>query len=896
MKKEDIESPRIPKPPSLPRGMAVPPPIDPGPESGSPGSVRERRIFGGLTRLQVKRPALPLSIAAVLTAISIFFALRLEILTGFQNLLPESRPSVIELKRVAEKTAGISMVFVVLSVDESVTPPPTDALRRAADALVPALEKLGAPWVGSAESGVHRAVEFLAPRAGLFADKDKLDALRKDIDTRFEYEVRKATGTDLGFDDEVPPKIDLDRIRHTFGVDRFEEDRYPDGYYQSKDGRTVVVAIRSKVHGSELAAGQETIAKVRATIDQVDLASFDPRIRYGLTGDLVTATSEYLAINHDLRDVGLLGAILISGIMLLYYLRIRVILTLLVTILVGLAWTFGITELVVGHLNLATGFLFTIIAGNGLNPGIIYLARYLEARRDGSGLEEAIEIAHRQTWLPTLTAAAAASASFGSLVVTEFRGFRDFGLIGGLGMLICWVATFWTLPAVVAVAERIAPIDADRANDRGPLARLRRLTQGGVAFGAPFAYITKRFPRFLMIGGALLSVVGAISLVVYIKNDPMEYDLKMLRVDAKDRAEEIRLTQLAEQITGHVGSSGMAILVEEPAEVAMLTTELEKRRDAAPADLKPFKSVHALQDFVASDQEAKIPILLAIKKKVLKAQERGLFTSDEWDKIRHFVPPDDLTPFGMAALPEEIARPFTEADGTRGRVVYISPTSDELVDDARYLFRWADAYRETKLENGRTVYGSGSAVIYADMWTAVIQDVPKAVLCSLVAVIGVVLLAFRAGRPALAVLGGLLVGVLWMALVLVVLEVRLTFLNFIALPLTFGIGVDYAVNVVQRYVTEGAGSAEKAVRETGGAVILCSMTTTLGYLALVGSMNHSVRGLGIAAVIGELACLAAGVLVLPAFLVWVDRKRAHGSASAFSLKPPRLTTRPPRAT
>ena len=108
--------------------------------------------------------------------------------------------------------------------------------------------------------------------------------------------------------------------------------------------------------------------------------------------------------------------------------------------------------------------------------------------------------------------------------------------------------------------------------------------------------------------------------------------------------------------------------------------------------------------------------------------------------------------------------------------------------------------------------------------------------------------------------------------------VRLNFLNFIALPITFGIGVDYSVNVVQRYVREGSGGALTAVRETGGAVILCSLTTTLGYLALVRSTNQGVQSLGVAAVLGEVACLFSAVLILPAALVWLDRSRAARTA------------------
>jgi predicted RND superfamily exporter protein len=278
-------------------------------------------------------------------------------------------------------------------------------------------------------------------------------------------------------------------------------------------------------------------------------------------------------------------------------------------------------------------------------------------------------------------------------------------------------------------------------------------------------------------------------------------------------------------------------------------------------------------------------MLLDIKDKVMRAHKRGVLDEETWKKIEGYIPPDDLKPFGLSDLPAGMARSFTESDGTRGRIVYISPIDNQAVHDAHYLFRWANSYRETKLPDGSTVLGSGRAVIYADMWEAIIGDVPPAVAVSLAATLAVVLIAFRAGRPALAVIISLFIGIGWMAIPLVALKVKLNFLNFIALPLTFGIGVDYAVNIVQRYVREGAGGAVTAVKETGGAVILCSMTTTLGYLALIKSKNFSVRSLGIAAVLGEICCLLAAVVVLPAALVWLDRKRPEGGVSIVSMRP-----------
>lgn len=883
---------KIPRAPGVPRDLAAQAAAsssrraaEPGPDPGDeheeppPASTRMGALLHWLVAFQVRTPFRVLGVALLITAVAALGAFKLRILSGFENLLPEDRPSVIELGRVAERTAGVSTVFVVLEAPTDLNPPPTAELRKAADALVPALVEVGAPWVGSAESGMHEAVDFLAPRAALYAELGALEKLRDDVQLRFDYEIAKD-----GWVDDVPPAIDKKRIEEAFGVSATDTERYPDGYYQSKDGRTLVVALRSKIAGSDLENGSEALERIRAAVEGVDPKSYHPSITWGLSGDLVSAIGEYSAINRDLQEVGLLGLGLLAGVVMLYYLRLRTLFTMMFTILVGVTWAGGLAYLMVGHLNTATGFLFTIIAGNGINSGIIYMARYLEARRKGSSLIDGLAIAHREVWLPTLTAAAAASASFASLYVSEFRGFRDFGLIGGAGMVICWGATFLILPAILSIFERISPIRPESEQDaKGLLGRLRKLTQGGVAFGTPFAKLVDASPRLVAVLGFATAVVGVAAMVFYIESDPMEYDLKNLRTDVSARAEEVRLTKLAEEITGHVGADGMAILVDRVEQVPLLEKALREVRDAAPVELKPFADVHALQDFVPKDQEAKLPVVMELKKKLLLARKRHAIDDEQWKVVERFLPPDDLRPYDIGDMPAALARAFTESDGTVGRIVYISPTKPEYVDDARYLFRWADSYRETKLPDGSVVRGSGRAVIYADLWSAVLSDVPKAVGLSALATILVVLIAFRFGRPAIAVLLALGVGVAWMALVLVALGVKLNFLNFVALPLTFGIGVDYAVNIVQRYVRDGVGSAIEALQETGGAVILCSLTTALGYFALVGSMNSGVRSLGTAAVIGELTCLLAAVIVLPGFLIWVDSSRPTGAPSRFSL-------------
>jgi predicted RND superfamily exporter protein len=104
-------------------------------------------------------------------------------------------------------------------------------------------------------------------------------------------------------------------------------------------------------------------------------------------------------------------------------------------------------------------------------------------------------------------------------------------------------------------------------------------------------------------------------------------------------------------------------------------------------------------------------------------------------------------------------------------------------------------------------------------------------------------------------------------------ELKINFLNFIALPITFGIGVDYGVNIFQRYREEGPGSILKVIRDTGGAVMLSSFTTIIGYGSLLIAGNQAFVSFGRLAVLGEVTCLLAAVVALPAFLSYQEKKR-----------------------
>ena len=89
---------------------------------------------------------------------------------------------------------------------------------------------------------------------------------------------------------------------------------------------------------------------------------------------------------------------------------------------------------------------------------------------------------------------------------------------------------------------------------------------------------------------------------------------------------------------------------------------------------------------------------------------------------------------------------------------------------------------------------------------------------------------------------------------------KVTFLDFVALPITLGLGVDYAINMAFGPERD----LERLLRTSGVAVFVCSLTTMIGYGSLLVSDNGAIRGLGLAALIGEVCTVTTALVVVPA--------------------------------
>jgi predicted RND superfamily exporter protein len=195
---------------------------------------------------------------------------------------------------------------------------------------------------------------------------------------------------------------------------------------------------------------------------------------------------------------------------------------------------------------------------------------------------------------------------------------------------------------------------------------------------------------------------------------------------------------------------------------------------------------------------------------------------------------------------------------------------------------FADDLRSAAWVEGKPAHVAGSLVLSSDIADAMKSDGPRATLLALLCVLAICVFTFRSIAMSLAAVAALAAGVLAMLGFLAWTGQRLNFSNFVALPITFGIGADYSINMLKRYQTEGVISLESALSATGGAVALCSVMTIIGFGSLLVADNRALFSFGVFAVSGELASLGTAVLGLPAVLALVSARLSRGRELAVA--------------
>ena len=870
-----------------------------------------KRFVERLVDASGRHPVIVLFIALLTLGSTWFYASHLELHSDIRELLPRDSPGFKAFEhQLGRVGGGATLIVIAESPNRKANERYIDDLASKMATMVGERKKCldqcrgdaacvracGTELVAYVESGTKDVRKFFEDQKWIYADQTDLEAADETLD--HQIAIRSGLVTDLESDDDASKpgapgasKKD-DEKKSALGMDDYRQrwkdkankhDDFPTGYFATEDGTMVGLRVVSQTTGTGDSAGDTLLARVERLTSAMRPSSYDAAMKIGFAGDIPNAVAEKESIVSEAVWASGLGFVLILGGIVWFYRSPWSLVVISLPALVGVGCAYSFAMWRYGYVNTTGAFLGVIILGNGINYPIVLLSRYREFRARGLSPEVARRDAVWNAFRAELVGALVGSIAYGSLTITQFRGFNQFGMIGFVGMLLVWVSMIPCVPALLVIIEWVQPRLPRWLRDPEP--RIAKDGSRGPVIRA-IANATEKRPWIFLGLAAVLSVVALVKLPAYLR-DPWEYNFDKLGSRGSKQGGAGEWSNKAEKVFGgKMNIAGALMLADRPEQVPALKQAILDR-DAKDPEGKLVGEIATVQDLLpgsAEDQQKKLAVLDRIRGRLT---ERVLYDmpADERARVEEIRPPESLHVLEPKDLPPLLRRRFEENDGVVGTVFYVkyydfARKEDVSHSDGHTLLRIAQTTDNVKLSDGTVVQTASRSTIFAEMIRSMERDGPLATLASFGAVMLVVILATRNARGAFAVLCALCLGVLWTVGGAALADSRLNFVNFIALPITFGIGCEYPFNVYDRSRLLG-GDVTSAVKRVGGAVALCSYTTTIGYGSMLFADNQALQSFGRLAGSGELACLAGALLVVPS-LLHVMAKRSRTPRSPHS--------------
>ena len=870
-------------------------------------------------------------VAVLIGVVSFQSARRLTVDQELRALLPDSAVTVARLDAVSERLGNQSDLYVAIRSPS-----------RAANL------EFGAKIAAALEQRddiryvlFRRDPTFFTTHALLYGDLADLLELRTRVIDTIQAHIRREMSAFPEDAAERDGSLDLDEneLRRRYGLDAA-----PPEYFESDEGRVVVVRARPLRPNTDIAFTRDLFAGVRDSIAAADPAAHHPGMDVAIEGSYALHTR----LASDLQRDILKGSLAAFGMLLLtvaaYFRGLRSVPLVLTPLLIAACFALACAAWIYGDLNLVSAFIFAVQLGLGIDFGAHMLARYRDERARGLCSRDAIATTIATTGLATAGGAVSTALSFLLLTMAEFRGFTQFGVVACVGILVAFLGAIVVLPALDILGDRVWPWKV-RAR---PLA-------GGFTRGDP-----RPVPRLAL---AVLAVT--LGLAAYgatrVPHLEFEYDLNKLGVPGTETPEQRARQAQFRSAVGDIQSTDPAIALTsdlaqtrelhrqlqalhtwKPSEVAAITglpprsadpETREPGKESAPArpvdrdedvdedDISEpddprfvalqqvaaddagvdhetrtalaayppdrlremdelLAGVLSVHSFIPEHQAEKLLVIRDIRDRI--ARKRGSFTSHDAEKLRTWERYLEVDrEITVQDLPAWVRVQFADSEGEVGR--FVAFWHHGRTADYVHASRIFDNFSTLTTSTGEVPVVANYYVI-PEIVDTIRGDGPLVMS----AVFGVLLLTafimFRDVVHTLLVFATVAAALLWLAALFPVFGWKLNLFNLIALPLLVGMGQDDSLHLIHRYREEGTGSLRFVLRETGGAVFLTTLATVIGFSSMLFVSHQGLRSLGWTSVLGITLCLVSSISIVPAGLRVLEWLRAPLDRSPRSLE------------
>jgi hopanoid biosynthesis associated RND transporter like protein HpnN len=249
--------------------------------------------------------------------------------------------------------------------------------------------------------------------------------------------------------------------------------------------------------------------------------------------------------------------------------------------------------------------------------------------------------------------------------------------------------------------------------------------------------------------------------------------------------------------------------------------------------------------------------------------------------------------FPMAISWEEFLLSGSSLDVSTRRVLMVEPVLDfdTLLPAGPALERIRDTARELGLtrEQGVVVRVTGNPALNHEEMLGMAWDIVAGGAFCFLFVVFVLYLALRSMRLVAAAVATLLVGLVWTAAFATAAVGHLNLISIAFGVLFIGLGVDFTIHFGMSYASmrreglEHSSAALAAVDFVGSSLVLCTLTTSIGFYVFIPTDYLGVAELGLISGTGMLIILFLTLTFFPALLTAAQRL-PEGEAPRASLR------------
>jgi uncharacterized protein len=789
-----------------------------------------KRALGKFALFCYRHGAATLLVAGLGVVVAALGASRLALDPDISELLPASHASVKNLETLRRRFGGVGNVVVLI---RGATPEKRHAL---ADQLGAEIERL--PSVSYVEA--RRPTDFFEDRALYYLDKPDLETVAERLEARRRYDVQRAQ---LDLDDTPPPPVDLSDIRAKYEakLERVAGSGGPRTRYYEDAGEVAVFARPTEL-ASNLAFARRVVADIEGVIARNPPAQIDPGLQVELGGRYKKRVDLAAVLGRDLAFTGGLALILVLGYVWFHFRRLLAVALVMAPLLIGLEFVYGIAGFGFGTLNVLTAFVGAILLGIGIDNGIHLLGRYEEARGRGASGERAIVVACSEAGRVSLAAALTTASAFGCLALSDFRAFREFGVLAAAGMLLVLLSYLTLLPAALGLFARYLP----------------RLSGPNATLGLPFVRGMMAKSPWLA-AGLLLAFLGFSAFAPFVRFDADFASLD--RANLPSFHSDARVNRLLGR-----SQTPLVLLAANEAEAGRAAEGLRARM-ASLGSHATIGSIASFGELLPADQPVKRAIVERIARVLADVDPAALAPAEraDFERLNRMA---QAVPFGAADLPVAVRKPFEARDGS-GPAHFVLAFPSVSMSDAKAVRSLAGQLTDIEAGPGVKLTAVGEPMLMADILGIVERDAPRILFLTVLLVVLALRVTGGSFRVALLSLLPAVLTLTVSAGVLALLGIDLNYLNMVMLPIFLGIGVDDGMHIVTRAFD--GDPIEMVWRHTGWDIFGAILTDLFGFGSLALAQHPGLVSLGVVALVGLTVNMIACVFFLPAALCAVLR-------------------------